>query len=99
MTREHPQDSVAPLAAFTLGRIYLSQLGQPANAVEAFALSRKLAPAGSLAEDALAREAEAAERSGQVARARGLAEEYGRRYPSGHRLDGVRQALGLGSLP
>ena len=27
MTREHPQNSIAPLAAFTLGRIYLSQLG------------------------------------------------------------------------
>jgi transmembrane sensor len=99
MTREHAQDSVAPLAAFTLGRIYLSQLGQPAKAADAFALSRRLAPTGSLAEDALAREAEAAERSGQNARARGLAEEYARRYPSGRRLESVRKSVGLGSSP
>jgi transmembrane sensor len=99
MTREHPQDSVAPLAAFTLGRIYLSQLGQPARAADAFALSRRLAPGGSLAEDALAREAEAAELAGQHGRARALVGEYARRFPSGRRLDGVRKSLGLGSAP
>ena len=99
MTREHAQDSVAPLAAFTLGRIYLSQLGQPARAADAFALSLRLAPSGSLAEDALAREAEAAELARQHERARGLAGEYARRFPSGRRLDGVRKSLGLGSAP
>ena len=99
MTREHPQDSVAPLAAFTLGRIYLSQLGQPARAADAFALSLRLAPGGSLAEDALAREAEAAELSAQHGRARTLVAEYTRRFPSGRRLDGVRQSLGLGPAP
>ena len=99
MTREHAQDSVAPLAAFTLGRIYLSQLGQPAKAADAFALARRLSPAGSLAEDALAREAEAAERSGQHARARTLAEEYTRRFPSGRRSDSVRKSVGLEPSP
>ena len=99
MTREHPQDSVAPLAAFTLGRIYLSQLGQPARAADAFALALRLAPSGSLAEDALSREAEAAQRAGQPSRARDLAAEYARRFPNGHRLDGVRKSLGLGSSP
>ncbi len=96
MTREHPQDSVAPLAAFTLGRIRLSQLGQPARAADAFALSRRLSPNGWLAEDALAREAEASEKAGQRARASGLVGEYGRRYPAGHRLDALKGALGLG---
>ena len=98
-TREHANDSVAPLAAFTLGRIYMSQLGQPAKAADAFALALRLAPAGSLAEDALAREAEAAELAGQRARALALAEDYGQRYPNGHRLQSVRKAVGLGSTP
>jgi len=99
VTREHPQDSVAPLAAFTLGRIYLSQVGQPARAAEAFALSRKLAPSGSLAEDALAREVEAAQLAGQQSRARDLAEQYLRLYPHGRRLASVRKSGGLGPTP
>jgi len=99
MTREHPHDSVAPLAAFTLGRIYLSQLGQPAKAADAFALSLRLAPSGSLAEDALAREVEAAELAGQQSRAHDLAEQYLRRYPSGRRLSSVRKSGGLGPSP
>lgn len=99
VTREHAQSSVAPLAAFTLGRIYLSQVGQPAKAADAFALSRKLAPAGSLAEDAMAREVEAAKAAGQAKRARDLAEQYLRRFPNGRRLTSVRQSGGLGPTP
>jgi transmembrane sensor len=99
VTREHPQASVAPLAAFTLGRIYLSEVGQPAKAADAFALSRKLAPAGSLSEDALAREVEAAHVAGQRSRARDLAEQYLRRYPNGRRLASVRKSGGLGPTP
>lgn len=99
VTREHAQSSVAPLAAFTLGRIYLSQVGQPAKAADAFALARKLAPAGSLAEDALAREVEAAQVAGQPNRAHDLAEQYLRRYPNGRRLASVRKSGGLGPVP
>ena len=99
LTREHPQDSVAPLAAFTLGRIYLSQLGQPAKAADAFSLSLRLAPSGSLAEDALAREVEAAELAGQLGRAHDLAEQYVRRYPHGRRLPSVQKAGGLTPAP
>jgi len=99
VTREYPQSSVAPLAAFTLGRIYLSQVGQPAKAADAFALSRKLAPTGSLAEDAMAREVEAAKAAGQPGRAHDLAEQYLRRYPNGRRLASVRQSGGLGLTP
>lgn len=83
LTREHARDSRAPLAAFTLGRIYMSQLGQPAAAARAFALVRQLAPAGALVEDSLAREAEALERAGQHAAAQRMAEEYLRQYPNG----------------
>ena len=98
-TREHASDSVAPLAAFTLGRIYMSQLGQPAKAADAFALALRLAPAGTLAEDAQAREAEAAQSAGQGPRARALAMDYARRYPNGRHLQSVRKAVGLGAAP
>lgn len=83
VTAEHRGDSRAPLAAFTLGRLLLSQLGRPAEAADAFALSRRLRPGGSLAEDALAREAEARAASGGAASAAALAKQYLQRYPSG----------------
>lgn len=83
VTKEHAADSRAPLAAFTLGRVLLSQLGRPAEAAEAFVLVRRVKPAGSLAEDALAREAEARAASGSGARAAALAREYLSRYPQG----------------
>lgn len=83
VTSEHARDSRAPLAAFTLGRVLLSQLGRPAEAADAFAQARRLRPAGGLAEDALAREAEARAASGAAARARALATEYLTRFPRG----------------
>jgi transmembrane sensor len=83
VTSEHPADSRAPLSAFTLGRVLLSQLGRPAEAAEAFALARRLRPNGSLAEDALAREAEARDASGSSAAAKKLASDYVGRYPRG----------------
>ena len=95
VTREHARESVAPLAAFTLGRIYLSQLKQPGNAADAFALSRRLAPSGSLAEDALAHEVEAAAQLGDSARAHTLAQRYAADYPDSRRLPNLRKAGGL----
>ena len=83
VSTEHSSDSRAPLAAFTLGRLLLSQLGRPGEAAEAFALARRLRPAGSLSEDALAREAEARQRAGSGSRARALASEYLTSYPRG----------------
>jgi transmembrane sensor len=83
VTSEHSADSRAPLAAFTLGRVLLSQLSRPAEAAEAFALSRRLRPGGGLSEDALAREAEARAAAGGAARARTLASDYLTRYPRG----------------
>ena len=86
VTSEHPADSRAPLSAFTLGRVLLSQLARPGEAAEAFALARRLRPSGSLAEDALAREAEARGAAGGAAQARKLAEQYVARYPQGKHL-------------
>jgi transmembrane sensor len=89
IVRQYRGDVRAPLAAFTLGRILLYQLGRPAEA--AFALVRKILAEGPLSSDALAREAEAADRAGQRERARGLAEEYMTKYPTGRRLESVRR--------
>ena len=86
VTAEHSVDSRSPLAAFTLGRVLLSQLSRPGEAAEAFALARRLRPSGSLAEDALAREAEARASAGSAAQARALAEQYLARYPQGKHL-------------
>jgi transmembrane sensor len=86
VTRDYPRDSRAALSAFTQGRILLSQLGRPAQAAEAFAQSRRLAPSGALAEPALAREIEALNRAGQSDRAAVLASEYARRYPNGKQV-------------
>lgn len=86
LTTEHRADSRAPLSAFTLGRLLLSQLSRPAEAAEAFALARRLRPSGSLAEDALAREAEARAAAGSTGPARTLAQQYVSRYPRGKHL-------------
>lgn len=86
VTSEHAADSRAPLSAFTLGRVLLSQLSRPAEAADAFALARRLRPSGSLAEDALAREAEARSAAGSAAQARALAAQYLSRYPRGKHL-------------
>jgi transmembrane sensor len=70
LVREHPGDPRAPLAAFSLGRLLLGELHRPADAARAFARARALAPDGPLADDALAREAEAWARAGEPERAR-----------------------------
>ncbi len=90
VVREHRDDPRGPLAAFTLGRVLLNELGHPREAAAAFAEARSLAPSGSLAEDALAREVEAWSRAGEAERARARAEEYLGRYPNGERLRAVR---------
>ncbi len=91
----YPTDPRAALAAFTLGRVHLQELGEPSKAAAAFALVRRLAPAGELAEDALAREVESWSRAGRAREALSLAEEYVRKYPAGRRLHMVRQLGGL----
>jgi transmembrane sensor len=89
VVRRYPSDSRAPLAAFTLGRTLLDQLGRPREAADAFATARRLAPRGALAEDALAREVESWSRSGETSRAQDRAAEYLRLYPEGRRRRAV----------
>ena len=86
-------DPRAGLAAFTLGRVELDDLGRPAEAAAAFERARKAG--GPLAEDALAREVEAFSRAGDTGRARSLAEEYEKRYPHGRRARSVAKFGGL----
>jgi transmembrane sensor len=96
VTSEHARDSRAPLAAFTRGRLLLSQLSRPSEAAESFALARRLRPAGALSEDALAREAEARGSAGSSGLARTLAREYVARYPHGKHSSTMQR---LASVP
>jgi transmembrane sensor len=93
--REHSRSPVAPLAGFTLGRVLLERLGQPSEAAEAFASARSIAPQGSLAQDALAREVEAWSKAGNSHEAYERAQLYVQLYPSGRRLRAVRLYGGL----
>jgi transmembrane sensor len=93
---DHHRDSpVSPLAAFTMGRILLERLGQPTEAAEAFAMARRLAPQGSLAQDALAREVEAWSKAGHPDEAYQRARQYVTSYPQGRRLHAVQLYGGL----
>lgn len=91
MLDNHASDARSSLAAFTMGRILLHQLGRPADAARAFRRARQLRPTGSMSEDALAREVEAWSRAGNVTQAQQTAREYEARYPSGRRLQAVRR--------
>jgi transmembrane sensor len=92
---QHAKDPRAPLAAFTLGRVLLDELGRPRQAAEAFARLRTVEGAGPLAEDALAREVEAWSRAGELDKARAAAQAYVASYPNGQRLRSVRRYGGL----
>ncbi len=90
----HAKDPRAPLAAFTLGRVLLDDLGRPKEAAAAFERARGLAPEAPLAEDALAREVEALSRA-QSPEAKARADLFVQRYPSSPRLRAVRHFGGL----
>jgi transmembrane sensor len=75
--------------------VYLDKLGQPDRAAAAFELARTLAPNGSLAQDALAREVEALSKGGSAQKAYLRALEYLQLYPTGRRLRAVQLYGGL----
>jgi transmembrane sensor len=91
LVEQRARDPRAPLAAFTLGRVLLDDLGRPREASAAFAKARELAPQGPLSEDALAREVEAWSRSGETVRAHEQAQRYLDAYPTGARARSVRR--------
>lgn len=95
VVKEHPSEVSAQLSGFSLGKIYLDNLGAPALAARSFAAVRAMAPGGGLAQDALAREVEAWSRAGESGRARDAALDYARLYPRGRRLAAVRDLGGI----
>ncbi len=90
LLREHAADPRAPLAAFTLGRVLLDELGRPREAAQSFLRVQELDPSGPLSQDALAREVEAWSRAGEGSSARARALQYVQKYPTGRRLRSVR---------
>jgi tetratricopeptide (TPR) repeat protein len=95
VVKDHPRELCAQLAGFSLGKVYLDSLNEPALAAASFARVLAAAPRGGLAQDALAREVEAWSRAGETARAHASALEYVRLYPQGRRLAAVRDLGGL----
>ncbi len=95
VVKDHPRELCAQLAGFSLGKVYLDSLNEPALAAQSFARVRIAAPTGGLAQDALAREVEAWSRAGEAARAHASAVEYVRLYPQGRRLAAVRDLGGI----
>ena len=87
----HPDAPEAPLAAWTLGNL-LDQAGDEPGAAQAFALYRRLSPAGDFAEDAAARQVDVALAEGNVELVTQLVEDYARDFPHGRRLSEFRRA-------
>jgi hypothetical protein len=87
----HPDAPEAPLAAWTLGNL-LDQAGDQPGAAQAFALYRRLSPAGDFAEDAAARQVDVALAEGNVELVTQLVEDYARDFPHGRRLSEFRRA-------
>jgi transmembrane sensor len=89
----YAKDARAPVAAFTLGRVLLDDLGRASEAASAFDLAARLWPSGPLASDALAREAEALKRAGQLPQARAVAQKYLALHPGGRHAASLRAML------
>ncbi|HEY2408880.1 MAG TPA: hypothetical protein VGI10_22900 [Polyangiaceae bacterium] len=87
----HPQAPEAPLAAWTLGNL-LEQAGDTQGAADAFALYRRLSPTGDFAEDAAARQIDAALAQGNLELVSELVEDYAQNFPRGRRLAEFRRA-------
>jgi len=79
----------AAIACFTLGRLYLEELGKPAAAARAFERSLLAGPPRGLEEDVRARAVEARAKMGDSEGARRAASEYRARFPSGRRTADV----------
>lgn len=88
----------APLAAWTLGNL-LEQAGDRSGAAEAYATYRRLSPTGDFAEDAAARQVDAALSQGNLELGRRTLEEYAEHFPKGRRLAELRQRLAAAEAP
>jgi TolA-binding protein len=93
LTLRYKSDARAPVAAFTLGRVLVEDLGRASEAADAFERARRLAPNGPLAPEALARQIDALSRARQSERARQLALQYLSRYPDGRHAARLRALI------
>lgn len=93
VSARYPKDPRAPVAAFTLGRVLLDDLGRASDAAGAFGLAERLWPGGPLAGDATARQVEALKRAGQMPQARAVAQKYLAAHPSGRHAVSLRAML------
>ncbi len=93
VSERYPKDARAPVAAFTLGRVLLDDLGRASEAAAAFELASRLWPSGPLAGDAMAREAEALKRAGQLPQARAIAQKYLALHPGGRHAASLHAML------
>lgn len=87
---DHPKHATAPVAAFTLGKLYFNSMKKPAEAARMFARVRNLAGGGALAEDALVREVESWAKAGRHGEARSLARSYIEQHPAGRHAATMR---------
>lgn len=88
----------APLAAWTLGNL-LEQAGDRSGAADAYATYRRLSPTGDFAEDAAARQVDAALSQGNLELGTRAMEEYAQNFPKGRRLAELRKRLNLLASP
>jgi transmembrane sensor len=82
----HGSEPSASLAEFSLGRLYLDALGDPARASGHFARALDHGLPVALTEDAIARLTEASARAGNVPAACAAAASYRARYPNGRHV-------------
>ncbi|MBN2528543.1 MAG: FecR domain-containing protein [Deltaproteobacteria bacterium] len=88
VVRQFPQSTRRTAAAFTLGKVYLNELGNAGAAASMFAIAAQ--NSSPLAEEAMAREAEAWYRAGNSKRANRAVQRYLNQFPNGARADSVR---------
>jgi hypothetical protein len=88
----------APLAAWTLGNL-LEQSGDRAGAADAYATYRRLSPTGDFAEDAAARQVDAALSQGNLELGTRAMEEYAQNFPKGRRMAELRKRLAALTAP
>jgi hypothetical protein len=96
VVERYPRDPAAPQAAFMLGTV-LEKAGDRAGAARAFEACRALSPQSEIAEDALARQIDAALEQGDLAEAHRLFGQYERDFPRSSRLAEFRAALSKGA--
>ncbi|HVU03062.1 MAG TPA: FecR domain-containing protein [Polyangiaceae bacterium] len=82
---ERPGDPRAPIAEFSLGRLYLDSLGNPGRAAPHFSRAVSGGLPAALAEDADARLVEAYARAGDSGAANAAAARYRAKHPAGRR--------------